>query len=71
MCSEGGGGETVEGRRENVGERVEFRGERRVVVRCIWVVSALGGGGKEDRSIKEGFVEMTVARQRKHSPVPK
>lgn len=39
-----------------------------VVVRCMFVVSADGGGGRF-RMMKEG--ERIEARQRKHSPVPK
>lgn len=46
-------------------------GARKVVVRCIWVVSAEGGGGSEARLKRERFVERRDARQRKHSPVPK
>jgi hypothetical protein len=38
-----------------------------VVMRVALVVSALGGGGSDDRSGIEGRI---VARQRKHSPVP-
>jgi hypothetical protein len=37
-----------------------------VVLRCIFVVSAEGGGG---RCCKE-VAERKLARQRKHSPVP-
>ena len=57
---------------ESEGGLLEFLGERglaRVVLRAIEVVvvSALGGGGREERSGVE--VRMEV-RQRKHSPVP-
>lgn len=38
-----------------------------VVLRVMWVVSALGGGGRDERSGRAGRGE---ARQRKHSPVP-
>lgn len=45
-----------------------------VVLRCRWVVSALGGGGREivvERGrVREGLVGSREARQRKHSPVP-
>ena len=38
-----------------------------VVLRCMWVVSAEGGGGKDERSGKEG---RRRALHKKHSPVP-
>lgn len=38
-----------------------------VVIRCMFVVSALGGGGREERF---GIVLRTEARHRKDSPVP-
>jgi hypothetical protein len=44
------------------GRDVEEEVARIVVVRPRFVVSAEGGGGRED---------ITEARQRKHSPVPK
>jgi hypothetical protein len=47
---------------------LEDLGTATVVMRCAFVVSALGGGGKELRSGREG---RTDARQRKHSPLPK
>lgn len=46
-------------------------GESKVVVRCMCVVSAEGGGGSEERLSCEGLVGRIEARQRKHSPVPK
>jgi hypothetical protein len=38
-----------------------------VVLRCRFVVSALGGGGRLASSAAAGS---SVARHRKHSPVP-
>lgn len=38
-----------------------------VVLRVMFVVSAEGGGGRDERSGKAG---RRKARQRKHSPVP-
>jgi hypothetical protein len=43
-------------------------GTATVVIRCACVVSAEGGRGRLVRSGSEGS---TVARQRKHSPLPK
>lgn len=49
-------------------------GAWRVVLRWRWVVSALGGGGREmpaDKGwVRDGLVGRSEARQRKHSPVP-
>ncbi len=55
-------------------------GALRVVLRWRLVVSALGGGGREivsaegraseERDVFEGVRGRSVARQRKHSPVP-
>ena len=42
-------------------------GDAIVVLRCRFVVSVLGGGGRDERS---GVEERRDARQRKHSPVP-
>ena len=43
-------------------------GDATVVIRTALVVSADGGGGRFERSGRDG---RTCARQRKHSPLPK
>ena len=47
--------------------RRDARGDPMVVMRWAWVVSWLGGGGREERVGMEGRME---ERQRKHSPRP-
>lgn len=56
----------VEG--NDVGESREDAALEIVVLRCRFVVSVEGGGGRWLGSVAEERVE---ARQRKHSPVPK
>ena len=52
------------------GEAREEVDEPSVVLRCRFVVSVEGGGGSEER-FGMAVGESVVARQRKHSPVPK
>lgn len=74
------GVETPDGKEGRFGERRLFEDAEFVdvwevvlaivVLRCIFVVSALGGGGRViGKRGEEG--ERMLARQRKHSPVPK
>ena len=53
-----------------LGEAREEVEEPSVVLRCRFVVSAEGGGGSEER-FGMAVGDSIVARQRKHSPVPK
>jgi len=53
---------------EDVGESSEDEEFDIVVLRCRFVVSAEGGGG---RKLGRVAAERIEARQRKHSPVPK
>lgn len=63
------------GAEDGKGEGSMVCGACRVVLRCRWVVSALGGGGSEmvvgaRARARAGLVGRREARQRKHSPVP-
>ena len=64
---------------EGANDEVEgVLGLARVVLRWRWVVSVLGGKGREERKDEEAEADTEVeggggrmeARQRKHSPVP-
>lgn len=52
------------------GASVDDGCEVTVVLRCIFVVSALGGSGSCDWKF-DGVCSNVLARHRKHSPVPK
>lgn len=60
-------GEARGGDSKLAGER---GGADTVVVRCVFVVSADGGGGRVETKAADAGVRIE-ARQRKHSPVPK